>query len=437
VAGGGELNTGNNAGSVTVSVTALTPVTITVPAGVSFTLNSVNYTGTQTVNLAPGQYVLSTTTPQTLGAGTRAVFVNWSDGLAISHVITVGTTALSITGNFKTQHQLTMVAGAGGNVTPASGTFYDAGTVVNVTATPNSGFVFANWTGPVTNPNAAATTVTMSAPATVTANFTSLTGVTVNVPAGVSFTLNSVNYTGSQTVNLAPGTYTLSTTSPQSLGAGTRAVFASWSDAGSISHSITVSASPLVITGNFTTQHQLTTVAGTGGTVTPAAGSFFDAGTVVNVTATPNSGFNFVNWTGPVANPNAAATTVTMSAPSTVTANFSGAATTLNAVITGKSGPSNARVWNVTIQNTGAGAAVNAQLSTLALTQTFGAACTPGVLTALPSAAGTIAPATSAVVPVTINFSACVTGARFRVDLGYSANSGSTTGVKTITNQFQ
>jgi uncharacterized repeat protein (TIGR01451 family) len=183
VAGGGELNTGNNSGSVTVNVTALTPVTITVPAGVSFTLNSVSYTGSQTVNLAPGQYVLSTTTPQSLAAGTRAEFVNWSDAGAISHSITVGASPLVITGNFTTQHQLTTVAGTGGTVTPASGSFFDAGTVVNVTATPSSGFVFANWTGPVANSNAAATTATMSAPATVTANFDPAPILTISSPS--------------------------------------------------------------------------------------------------------------------------------------------------------------------------------------------------------------------------------------------------------------
>ncbi len=436
VAGGGELNTSNNSGSVVVSVTALTPVTITVPAGVSFALNSVNYTGTQTVSLPPGQYVLSTTTPQQLGPGTRAEFVNWSNGLAIVHILNVTSSPLSITGNFKTQHQLTMVAGAGGNVTPASGTFFDAGTVVNVSATPLVGFSFANWTGPVATPNAAATTVTMSAPATVTANFTSLTGVTVNVPAGVSFTLNGVTYTGSQTVNLAPGTYVLSTSSPQSLGVGTRAQFSSWSDGGPIMHPITVGNTALLIVGNFAIQHQLTTVAGPGGTVTPASG-FFDAGSLVPVTATPNSGFVFAGWTGPVLSSSTASTSVTMSGPVTVSASFTAAATTLNAAIAGKSGPANARVWSVAIQNTGAGAAVNAQLNALTLTQTFGPACSPVVLTALPAVAGTLAPATSAVVPVTINFSACAVTSRFRVGLGYSANSGSTTGARTITNQFQ
>jgi len=43
---------------------------------------------------------------------------------------------------------------------------------VNLTATANTGFAFSSWTGSVANANSASTTVTMSAPKSVTANFT-------------------------------------------------------------------------------------------------------------------------------------------------------------------------------------------------------------------------------------------------------------------------
>ncbi len=337
VSGGGETNTSNNTSSVTSSVTQLTPVTINVPAGVTYSFNGQSLTGTQTVNVAPGTYTLSTTTPQSLGAGVRAVFSNWSDAGAIAHSVVVGSTALSITGNFTTQYQLTVAASPanGGTVTPASGTFFDSGTVVNVSATANSGFVFANWTGPVANANSASTTVTVDAAKSITANFTAQTGVTITVPAGVSYTFNGQLLTGTQTVNVAPGTYTLSTTTPQSLGAGVRAVFSNWSDAGAIAHSVVVGSTALSITGNFTTQYQLTVAASpaNGGTVTPASGTFFDSGTVVNVTAAPANGFAFSSWTGPVANSASAATTVTMSAAASVTANF---VTAIAPVVTGQ-----------------------------------------------------------------------------------------------------
>src|SRR5262249_38403502 len=60
----------------------------------------------------------------------------------------------------------------GGSVTPASGGFYAPGTVQAITATPNPGYVFAGWTGNVAAGNNPSTTVTMSAPQTVMANFT-------------------------------------------------------------------------------------------------------------------------------------------------------------------------------------------------------------------------------------------------------------------------
>jgi len=61
-----------------------------------------------------------------------------------------------------------------------------------------------------------------------------------------------------------------------------------------------------------------------GGTVTPGSGSFFQ-GTVVPITATPNTGYSFVRWTSnpdAVANAASASTTITMNAAETVTAIF-------------------------------------------------------------------------------------------------------------------
>jgi hypothetical protein len=48
----------------------------------------------------------------------------------------------------------------------------------------------------------------------------------------------------------------------------------------------------------------------------------YSEGAVVPVLATPNSGYRFVSWSGPVASPNASATTVTVSGDTTLTANF-------------------------------------------------------------------------------------------------------------------
>ena len=62
---------------------------------------------------------------------------------------------------------------------------------------------------------------------------------------------------------------------------------------------------------------------GGGGTTTPAAGtSSYAADTVVDISATPAAGYEFMSWTGDVADAYAASTTVTMDGDKTVTANF-------------------------------------------------------------------------------------------------------------------
>ena len=221
---------------------------VTVPAGIQLTFNGVTYTGSQTLQVAPGTYTLSTTSPQAAGAGTQKVFTNWSDGGAISHSVTVGSGGVSITGTFGTQYLLTTVANppSGGSV--SGGGYYDAGTTASPIATPNGGFTFANWSGACSG--IAACSVVVNAPASVTANFNAaIVQFTVNVPAAAQFTFNGTTYTGPQTIAPPPGTYTLSTTTPQATAAGTQLAFASWSDAGAISHTVTLSGVAQSITG--------------------------------------------------------------------------------------------------------------------------------------------------------------------------------------------
>jgi uncharacterized repeat protein (TIGR02543 family) len=74
------------------------------------------------------------------------------------------------------EYDLTISSTAGGEVMePGEGTFsYGAGTPVGLVATASEGYDFVNWTGDVgtmTNPNAAATTITMNGDYSITANF--------------------------------------------------------------------------------------------------------------------------------------------------------------------------------------------------------------------------------------------------------------------------
>jgi hypothetical protein len=84
-----------------------------------------------------------------------------------------------------TKYTLTIASTAGGNVTPAVGTYpYAAGTVINLNATPDSGYRFVKWTaGIYGNSTVAQNTFTMPAQdATVTAHFALNMTFIENVP---------------------------------------------------------------------------------------------------------------------------------------------------------------------------------------------------------------------------------------------------------------
>lgn len=266
--------------------------------------------------------------------------------------------------------------------------------------------------------------------------------VTVNTsPAGLSFTVDNTAYTTSQTFTWVIGSsHTIATTSPQAGTPGTQYIWEGWSDGGAISHTVTAPSSNITYTASFNTSYQLTLVVSPAGTgsIEPNSGMFFPSGFVVDIEASPNAGFAFNNWTGPVANPNNASTHVTVNAPTTVTANFvaSGAAT-LSGRITSKSGPQNVRTWTINIANRGPGGAIGVQLNSITLTQSFGAACRPVIMTQFPLALGVIAPGSSATGNIVLDFTGCPFNARFSVDIPFSANSGAATGSIVRYNQFE
>jgi Leucine-rich repeat (LRR) protein len=145
-------------------------------------------------------------------------------------------------------------------------------------------------------------------------------------PASLSVTADGTAYITPHAFYWVPwSSHTIGTISPQGSG-GTRYVFASWSDGGVIGHTITVPASVATYTANFTTQYLLTTVASptSGGAIIAnpmSADGFYDSGTFIRLTATPNAGYDFSAWSGTLsgsANPEF----VIMWIPLNVTANF-------------------------------------------------------------------------------------------------------------------
>src|SRR5882724_1723280 len=156
-----------NTNAVSVTVQANTP-------GLSFAVDGTNYTGAQTFNWAPGaNHTIATTSPQSGGAGVQYIWGSWSDGGVVSHIVSPSV-ATTYTANFTTQYYLTMSAGAGGSVSPASG-WNNSGAVTGISATASNGYSFGSWTGSgsgsfsgTNNP----ASVTMNGPITETANFT-------------------------------------------------------------------------------------------------------------------------------------------------------------------------------------------------------------------------------------------------------------------------
>jgi hypothetical protein len=280
-------------------------------------------------------HTIATTTPQT-APGTQYTYNHWSDSGNASHTITVPASAATYTAYFNTNYQSTTAASPSneGSVSPSSGNYYASGTPVPLTANANSGYKFS---GNVASTSSNPTTITMNAPQSVTANFvvsnvnltiaTSPAGLKVSVDGGAAQTapLHETRTAGSQ--------HTITTTTPQTA-TGTKFTFVNWSDSGALSHKITVTSTTTTYTATFSTSYLLTTAASPsgGGSVTPATGTYYAAVTKVNLTATPNTNYLFSKWVGKVASTSSASTTVTMSAPESVTADFATAPVTVSPV---------------------------------------------------------------------------------------------------------
>ena len=249
-----------------------------------------------------------------------------------------------------------------GTTTPTIGTHsgYAAGRSVSISAIAASGYEFVDWTGDVADPNSATTTVTMDADKTVTANFEedeppvlsitvtktadpqtySLLGdvitYTIVVKNTGNVTLTNIEVTdpkaditsGSQIASLDPGATATVMAShiidarDMLVGSFTNTATATTDEGATASANETVTNSLLLLLVTLTMQVNPSI----GGTTIPEVGPHtYLSGTVVDISAIAEPGYEFVDWTGNVADPNSATTTVTMDADKTVTANFESA----------------------------------------------------------------------------------------------------------------
>ncbi|MCL2690307.1 MAG: hypothetical protein FWE57_10745 [Chitinispirillia bacterium] len=229
----------------------------------------------------------------------------------------------------------------GGTITPATPmTNIASETTIPIIATPAAGYIFVNWTvnsgGTIADINAAATLLTVNGNTVITANFDPVYTLTVNrnITAGGTVTPAAVR------TGLIAGREVNITAAPT---AGYN--FINWTviggtvaDAEALATTVTVNENT-VVTANFELipTHTLTiNIDPTdGGSVTPAGAQAVRAGVSQRITATAADGYAFVNWTvtggGTIDNVNSALAFVTLTANTTVTANFRPAYTlTLN-----------------------------------------------------------------------------------------------------------
>jgi len=190
-------------------------------------------------------------------------------------------------------------------------------TVIELEAQPVAGYEFIGWSGDLSgseNP----VTIEMDSEKLVTAIFSNITHPLIIQVRGHGSTDPA---TGAYTYN--EGTEVTITATPDS---GWR--FDGWS--GEVAYPELAATTVVIntdktITANFSQiMHSLTIEANGNGLVSPETGAHsYAEGSEVDITATPDSGWQFDGWSGEVAAPELAATTVVINTDETVTANFS------------------------------------------------------------------------------------------------------------------
>jgi len=165
---------------------------------ITYTLSATAINGDIAMNPEGGVYTPGTVLTLTVAPKTGYVFNGWSGdltGSANPATITMDKNK-SVTANFKAVNYTLAVSAPNGSVSlsPVGGS-YIAGTQVTLTAKPNSGYVFVDWSGDLSGTDNPAK-ITMDANKNITANFKRIT-----------YTLTTSAANGSVSMNPEGGTY--------------------------------------------------------------------------------------------------------------------------------------------------------------------------------------------------------------------------------------
>jgi uncharacterized repeat protein (TIGR02543 family) len=227
----------------------------------------------------------------------------------------------SITANYALNTYTLSVTAANGTVTnnPAQSA-YDTNTTVQLTAVPSTGYHFVSWSGDAsgtTNP----LSVTMNSNKSITANFA------IN-----TYSLNVTAVNGTVTKNPSQSAYDSNTTVQLTATPATGYRFVNWSgDASGSSNPVSVFMNANKnVTANFAATGCILNITAANGSVTKNPDlAVYDTNATVQLTASPASGYHFVNWTGDTSSP-ANPLSVIMNGSKSITANFAINTYTLN-----------------------------------------------------------------------------------------------------------
>ncbi|MES2374341.1 MAG: ice-binding family protein [Bacteroidota bacterium] len=302
--------------------------TLIPPAQFAVTLSSSPVAGGST--FGSGSYNTGSTVTVIESPNPGYTFVNWTEGGTV--VSTSSSYQFTITGNRTLVANFTTIPAlqfaviltpspAAGGTTTGSGS-YTANTSVTITASPNTGYSFANFTenGTIIS-TSSSFTFPITSTRTLVANFvinTYTLDATANPAAG-----GTITKTPDQP-KYDHGTQVVLTATP-----ATGYAFTNWTDGGTIVSTSSVYQVSMtrnrVMVANFTLKNYgltLTIVPTAGGSVSknPDRASY-DSGTTVVLTATANAGYTFTSWAGDATgstNP----LTVTMNSNKNIVANF-------------------------------------------------------------------------------------------------------------------
>jgi hypothetical protein len=276
------------------------------------------------------------------GSGdTRVRFARWSNDGPMAQTITAGPSTRMLSAHFIRQYRMPVgfgspAEGGGVTVTPyASDGYYDGQTEVTFEAQAAEGLAFARWNYlGLGSRNPATVRVTAAFTAgPVRPIFTRRRLITIQSdPPGRLITVDGQRWTTPVRFDWAEGTQHTLAAADQDV----RRIqydFLNWSQGGAASQTVRAGAESTEYVAHFRTRYLLTRQTNGNGSVvaTPAStDGYYDAGTVVTLTATPAAGGTFRNWFGSVSGTQPTVT-VTLSDERLAVANFGLAAPTISA----------------------------------------------------------------------------------------------------------